>query len=155
MESPSMTLNEAAEDKALWILKARHEELGSMFRTVWDNYIKFYTVFLTFSLGAMSWLVTQQDKYPMPRRVHRVIAMALILQSLLTAITSASIAMYSRTVTSEQLSTEDSILGSGPRAPIILTPSIPGTLGMWAGVANCIAMIGMIAVWIYVGFYMT
>jgi uncharacterized membrane protein len=153
----SVASSTAFEDNSLWLLKARHEELGSMFRTAWNNYISFYTVFLTFSLGAMGWLVAHKESDPMPRRVHHVIATVLIMQSLLTAITSAGLAMYSHRVGVDYVRTEMGILGTASMpssAFSSFSSAIPVALGVWAGGANCVAMLGMIGAWIYVGFFM-
>lgn len=155
MQASMTTAQEPIEANALWILKARHEQVSSMFQTIWNNYITFYTVFLTFSLGAMGWLIAHKEKDIIPRPVHWVIVLALILQSFLTSITSAFVALYSHKLAREQLSNEADILGGEPRPSSLLKSSIPGPLGIWAGVANCIAMLGMIAAWVYIGFYMS
>jgi hypothetical protein len=45
-----------------WLLKRRHEDVSTTFRTGWDLYIKFYTVFLTFSMAAFG--LALADKVP-------------------------------------------------------------------------------------------
>ena len=45
-----------SESPQEWILKRRHEDLGVTVRMCWDLYIKFYTVFLTFSVIGLGWI---------------------------------------------------------------------------------------------------
>ncbi|QNI30843.1 hypothetical protein H7849_17200 [Alloacidobacterium dinghuense] len=124
-----------------------------MFRAAWDNYIKFYTVFLTFSLGAMGWLLTFTEKNKPSPRIYHVIAIVFIVKSLLTVITSASIARYSSRVGIEYAQTEKDVLGSVPTPPTLLnTQAIPVTMAVWAGWANAVAMTAMIVAWVIVGF---
>ena len=47
-----------------WLIKRRHEDLSQTFRTSWDLYIKFYTVFLTFSIAALGLLLSRNDSSP-------------------------------------------------------------------------------------------
>jgi len=115
-----------------------------MFRTVWDLYIKFYTVFLTFSLAAMSWLIEHKIT---SSHSHKVIAVVFIGQSLLTSITSGAIGIYSYTV-GKQLSGVEIALLAGIHLPAALKrmQTIPSGLGLWSGFANAAAMIGMACV---------
>jgi len=142
----------AEDSTALWLLKRRHEELGTMFRAAWDNYIKFYTVFLTFSVAAMGWLLSREGPGPVPKNVDHVVAIVFIAQSVLTAITSASIATYSRRVGREYAEIEKELLGpSQAPSALIGTETIPIKLALWAGWANAAAMIGMSYAWAYIG----
>ena len=133
-----------------WVLKQRVQEVGTMFRTVWDIYIKFYTVFLTFSLAAMSWLIEHKIN---SSHSHKVIAVVFIGQSLLTSITSGAIGFYSFKA-GKQLSGTEITLLTGIHVPPVLkrTQTIPSGLGLWSGFANAAAMIGMACVWYWVGF---
>jgi hypothetical protein len=133
-----------------WVLKQRVQDLGTTFRTVWDIYIKFYTVFLTFSLAAMSWLIEHKIT---SSHSHKVIAVVFIGQSLLTSITSGAIGFYSYKV-GKQLSGVEITLLTGVPLPSALkrTQTIPSGLGLWSGFANAAAMIGMACVWYWVGF---
>jgi hypothetical protein len=124
-----------------------------MFRTSWDNYIKFYTVFLTFSVAAMGWLLTSGGVPQRPPTIDHVLAYALIGQSFLTAITSAAIAMYSRAVAQQHARVEDAVLGELPAPTALIgTKAIPVELAIWAGWANAVAMLGMCFAWAYIGF---
>lgn len=141
------------EGVVVWLLKRRHEEFSEMFRAAWDNYIKFYTVFLTFSLGAMGWLLAQTGNQSLPARVKHVIAIVFIAQSLLCSITSAGLGLYSHKVGADQARSEADILGSLVVAPVMRkVQSIPVALGIWAGCANAAAMLGMLFAWFYIGF---
>jgi hypothetical protein len=144
----------APEDEvAAWLLKRRHEELGMMFRAAWDNYIKFYTVFLTFNVAAMGWLLTHDPKIVIPKSIYQVLAVVFIVQSILTAITSGSLAIYSRRVGVEHTRVERDILGAvASPAALIGTRAIPVEFAMWAGWANAGAMVGMSCAWAYIGF---
>ena len=49
-------MNESPQE---WILKRRHEDLGVTVRMCWDLYVGFYTVFLTFSVVGLGWILTR------------------------------------------------------------------------------------------------
>ncbi len=121
-----------------------------MFRTVWDIYIKFYTVFLTFSLAAMGWLIEHKIT---SSHSHKIIAAVFIGQTLLTSITSGAIGFYSHKV-GKQLSAVEATLMTGINPPPALkrAQTIPSGLGLWCGFANAFAMIGMSFVWYWLGF---
>ena len=133
-----------------WVLKQRVQDLGTTFRTVWDIYIKFYTVFLTFSLAAITLLIEHKVTSP---HSHKVIAVVFIGQSLLTSITSGAIGFYSYKV-GHQLSGVETTLLTGVNLPPALkrAQTIPSGLGLWCGFANAAAMVGMACVWYWVGF---
>ena len=120
-----------------------------MFRTAWDIYIKFYTVFLTFSLAAMSWLIEHKISNP---HSDKIIAGVFIGQSLLVSITSGAMGFYSYKV-GKQLSGVEMTLLAGIHLPPALkrAQTIPAGLGLWGGSANAFAMIGMSMVWYWVG----
>jgi hypothetical protein len=42
-------------EQTVWVLRSRYAELGLNLRAAWDVYIRFYTVFLTFSMAALAW----------------------------------------------------------------------------------------------------
>lgn len=145
------TAPQSTEDANLaWVLKQRIQDLGTTFRTVWDIYIKFYTVFLTFSLAAITLLI--EHKFSNSHS-HKVIAVVFIGQSLLTSITSGAIGFYSYKVGS-QLSGVEITLLTGVHLPPSLkrAQTIPSGLGLWCGFANAAAMVGMACVWFWVGF---
>jgi hypothetical protein len=136
-----------------WLLKRRHEELGAMFRAAWDNYIKFYTVFLTFSVAAMGWLLTHDPKVLISTGICHVLAIVFIVQSMLTAMTSVFLAIYSRRLGREYARVESDVLGAMSWPPSLIgTQAIPVELGVWAAFANAAAMIRMSCAWGYIGF---
>ena len=63
-----------SESPQEWILKRRHEDLGVTVRMCWDLYIKFYTVFLTFSVVGLGWVLTRPDDIPMLPRAKPAMA---------------------------------------------------------------------------------
>jgi hypothetical protein len=114
-----------------------------MFRTCWDIYIKFYTVFMTFSIAAMGFVISQ------PKFVH-IIALVFIGESLLCATTSAYMSIYTRSVEQDQRCLEKAMLGSAPSMPAIdKSRAIPVALATWAGWANAAGMIGLVFAWFY------
>jgi hypothetical protein len=134
------------EGPARWLLKRRYEELGAMFRAVWDNYIKFYTVFLTFNLTAMGFLVLQHPT----SRFRTILVIVFTAKSLLVAVTSARIAIYARAAGKQNKELEESLLGSEKAPPVLTrTQAMPVNLAVYAGWANCGAMIALAIVWIY------
>jgi hypothetical protein len=81
-----------SESPQEWILKRRHEDLGVTVRMCWDLYIKFYTVFLTFSVIGLGWILMRPADLQMIPRGKQVIAIVFLIQTILTAVTSAGIA---------------------------------------------------------------
>ena len=77
-----------------WILKRRHEDLSLTVRASWSLYIQFYTVFLTVSVIGLGWMLTRPADAPMVPRAKHVIAIVFVIQTVLTAITSAVMALY-------------------------------------------------------------
>jgi len=131
-------------------LRTRIQDLGTTFRTVWDIDIKLYTVFLTFSLAAITLLIEHKIT---SSQSHKVIAAVFIGQSLLTSITSGATGFYSYKV-GKQLSGVELTLLAGIHLPPGLkrVQTIPSGLGLWSGFANAAAMIGMACVWYWLGF---
>jgi hypothetical protein len=137
------------DDVQLWILKRRHEDLSQTFRTAWDLYIKFYTVFLSFSLAAIGWVVVYPEKVRTVDGAKTVIGSVFLGQTILTAITSGVLAEYSLRVAAKQERIErdlspNSLLGTLPQT------AVPTKLARWAGWANCAAMGFMAVLWVYV-----
>ena len=143
------------ESTGTWLLKKRHEDLSVTFRTVWDIYIKFYTVFLTFSIAAMGWLLARpKDQLAMPKHFIHVLGVVFIAQSLLTGATSAFVAFYSRRVARDHASVERELLPSMRQDSFLARSiAIPVGLALWSGLANAVAMLAMSYAWVYVAFY--
>jgi len=129
-------MNESPQE---WILKRRHEDLSLTVRTSWSLYIQFYTVFLTVSVVGLGWVLTRPADAPIVPRAKHVIAIVFVIQTLLTAITSVAMALYTSRVAHDQ-------------ALPACGPAVPASLARFAGWFNCAAMIAMAALWLYVGF---
>jgi len=135
-----------------WILKRRHEDLSLTVRASWSLYIQFYTVFLTVSVVGLGWVLTRPADAPIVPRAKHVLAIVFVIQTLLTAITSGAMALYTLRVAHDQEQIENCLVQSHAAARPSCGPAIPASLAQWAGWFNCAAMIAMAALWLYVGF---
>jgi hypothetical protein len=142
-------MSESAQE---WILKRRHEDLGVTVRMCWDLYIKFYTVFLTFSVIGLGWMLTRPGDIAVVPRAKQVIAIVFLIQTILTAMTSGGIALYTVHVAHDQEQIEQLLTQSHPGARPSIRPAVPALLAQWGGWSNCAAMLAMAALWLYVGF---
>jgi hypothetical protein len=140
MSEPNATTKNLALD---WILKQRIEGMSTTFRSVWDLYIKFYSVFLTFTLGAMSWLIEHRETQSMEHN-HNVVAVVFIGQGILTCITSVGVASYSCETSNMMVEMEKEIVSvkSMPKS-LLETKPLPVALAIWSGSANAAALLGM------------
>jgi hypothetical protein len=86
--------------------------LGTMFRKCWDLYFKFYTVFLTFSLTAMGFVMAE-GQVP-TRHVLGAVFMAL---SSIVAISSTLLAYYSEGVSVDHARLQSALLSSRLHRP--------------------------------------
>jgi len=140
-----------SESPQEWILKRRHEDLGVTVRMCWDLYIKFYTVFLTFSVVGLGWVLTRPADIMLPR-AKQVIAVVFVIQTILTAITSGAMGLYTVHVAHDQEHIEGLLtqLHAGVRPSV--RSAVPALLAQFAGWSNCAAMLATAALWLYVGF---
>jgi hypothetical protein len=136
-----------------WILKRRHEDLSLTVRTSWSLYIEFYTVFLTVSVVGLGWVLTRPADAPIVPRAKHVIAIVFVIQTLLTAITSVAMAIYTMNVARDQEHIEKLLVQSNVKALPSCGPGVPASLARFAGWSNCAAMLAMAALWLYVGFF--
>jgi len=141
-----------SESPQEWILKHRHEDLGVTVRMCWDLYIKFYTVFLTFSVIGLGWMLTRPGDAQMLPRAKEVVALVFLIQTILTAATSAGIAIYTVHVAQDQAHIEELLTQSHPDGRPSIRPAVPSLLAQWGGWSNCAAMLAMALLWLYVGF---
>jgi hypothetical protein len=135
----------------------RLTEIGNMFRACWNTYIIFYTVFLTFSITAIGlvggWIVANAESLNWRKIVLiHTVAGLFIFQSVLAAITSGSLAIYSQKAGVAYDTLETVLLDSEPSGVLTLTKPVPVKLATYAGVANTLAMIVKACVWFYIGF---
>ena len=135
-----------------WILKRRHEDLSLTVRASWSLYIQFYTVFLTVSVLGLGWVLTRPADAPIVPRARHVIAIVFVIQTLLTAITSGAMALYTLRVAHDQEYIENLLVQSHVDERLSVGPTVPTLLAQWAGWFNCAAMVAMAALWLYVGF---
>ncbi len=111
-----------------WILKRRHEDLSLTVRMCWDLYIRFYTVFLTFSVIGLGWVLTRPADIQMVPRARQVIAIVFVIQTILTAITSGAIAVYTAHVAHDQEHIEGLLTQSHIGARPSVGPAVPASL---------------------------
>src|SRR5215472_1463033 len=142
-------MNESSQE---WILKRRHEDLSLTVRTSWSLYIQFYTVFLTVSVVGLGWVLTRPADAPIVPRARHVIAIVFVIQTLLTAITSIAMALYTSRVARDQEEIENCLVQSHAGALPPCGPAVPASPARFAGCFNCAAMLAMAALWLYVGF---
>jgi hypothetical protein len=141
-----------SESPQEWILKRRHEDLGVTVRMCWDLYIKFYTVFLTFSVVGLGWMLTRPGDVQIVPRAKQVVAIVFLIQTVLTAVTSAGIALYTVHVAHDQDHIEGLLTQSHPGGRPPIRPAVSALLAQWGGWSNCAAMLAMAVLWLYVGF---
>ena len=135
-----------------WLLKRRHEDLSLTVRASWSLYMQFYTVFLTVCVVGLGWVLTRPADTPIVPRAKHVIAIVFVIQTLLTAITSGAMALYTLRVARDQEHIEHLLIQSHVDALPSVGPAVPASLARLAGWFNCAAMIAMAALWVYVGF---
>lgn len=151
-----MTMDNWRAENRLWLLKSRYADLGTTFRTVWDLYIKFYTVFLTFNIAALGLFLS---KDPFPTQLGKtgskpdihvfVLILVFAAQSALLCGTSILIAKYSRKAAADQQRLENELLVEDAQAKVPGFESVfPLALARWAALANATVMLGMVAIWV-------
>jgi hypothetical protein len=154
-EEPGLERNKALDHNAparraevhldLWLEQTYYKETLKMFAKVWDLYIKFYTVFMTFNVVGLGFA----SRIPIQSRLPLVAA--FVIQNLLSVGTSFTIARYSKQ-THDKLSRVATHLVS-PHANVakeVRGSPVPIPLAPWGGYANCIAGLCLIVCWIVV-----
>lgn len=138
-----------ADSNRNWLAKKMLEEHGIQYRTAWDIYIKFYTVFLTFNVIGLGFTVQQ-----LPTDKRLPIAVAFCVQNTLSAVTSIYVAAFSRSTKRQSialarfLAASDEGHDQDAEIPSVLTePLIPGGMGVWGGLANAGGHLALIACW--------
>jgi hypothetical protein len=97
-------------------------------------------------------VLTRPADAPIVPRAKHVIAIVFVIQTLLTAITSGAMALYTMHVARDQEYIENCLVRSHADALPACGPAVPTSLARFAGWFNCAAMIAMAALWLYVGF---
>lgn len=138
------------EANKTWLLQKQYEAVNTNFRTAWDLYIKFYTVFLTFNVAALAALFS--NSFTLVEKSKWLVIGAFALQDLLCAVTSGLMAKFSLRSGKQLEQARKALLqdrvehGDG-----IPAASLPVGLARWAGWANFGAMLAMVALWIGAG----
>jgi hypothetical protein len=131
-----------------WLGQKALDECSVQFRTVWDIYIKWYTVFLTFNILALG-VTTEHLK----GRSVQVVAMVFVAENIISLFTGIQIARFSA-ATKKQASAIAKWIASSDAPPLSMPPDdvldcpIPGALGRWSGLANSLSHLFLIACWI-------
>jgi amino acid transporter len=118
------------------------EELLTQFRTVWDIYIKFYTVFLSISVAAITFVAGTGYKGS-----RRIVAVAFIVQTLMTLGTTIGVGMFSRQ-TAKGLRSAIRELAGDDEADRCW---IPKRLATYSALANSVGLAFFTILWIVIG----
>lgn len=136
-----------------WLVKKLIEENSLAFRTVWDLYLKFYTVFLTFSITALA-LTVQYVKHQNQRLP---IVLVFVFQNLISAGTAYGVARFSyvsgkrfEAVCRQHLRQLTLSDAEADQLKALCESPMPGWLGVYGGVANMASHVSLIACWIAV-----
>ena len=78
-------------DAASWLARKYFDEISLQFRTAWDIYIKWYTVFLTANVLALAGAV----QYVEPDN-RLIVAITFCIQNVLALLTAVYMALFSR-----------------------------------------------------------
>jgi hypothetical protein len=148
-----MTMDNWKAENRLWLLKSRYADLGTTFRTVWDLYIKFYTVFLTFNIAALGFFLSKGSFLAQlattSKRYIYVLVLVFAVQSALLCGTSILMAKYSTKAAADQKRLENELLLGDAQAKVPGFESVfPLGLARWAALANATVMLGMVAIWV-------
>ena len=121
-----------------WLVRHNYEKRVAYFGTVWDMYLKFYTVFLTLNIAGIG-LSVEHIKAPLDRWP---VAFAFVVQNLLSTGTAIYVAFFSKNASLlvEELAREISpeVSRIGGRSPL---PSRLAQYGAWANAASHIVLI--------------
>jgi hypothetical protein len=137
------------QDVALdWAIKHRIEDLTVMTRACWDMYIKFYTVVMTFNIGAMVLIGGFGKQLANPGPTPRGLAILFAFQDLITTAFSLYMIKYSNEVSRNYLTLEKELLGEATLPDgTSNTPPVPIKLMKMGGLGNALAMAGMVGAW--------
>ena len=127
-----------SDPKALYV-----GEKSRAFRTAWELYMKFHTVFLTVNLAALGATI-QYVKQPNERLP---IIVAFALQNLLFCVTSFGMGMYSRSFVAQH----EKLLGKiADEAGLSDSKgeTIPPWLALWSGCSNGLGGLLLIGCWV-------
>jgi hypothetical protein len=127
------------------------EHLITSFRTLWDIYIKWFTVLMTINIAAIAWLATKviataPDQPIFANRSYIVgIATLFVIQNLLSIVTSVCIAVFSGNAHKALGRVLDSIEGSKFEGRESM---LPRWLAVYGAIANAIGLMCIVVIWI-------
>jgi hypothetical protein len=121
------------------------EEKLVFVRFCWDQYMKFYTVFLTTNIIAVGLVVehvhSRWDRFP--------IAIVFIVQNILAAITPLKLKALSQSAKEELARALETTKEAEPLQTFMAALDVvPAHFAVWVGVANSIAQFGLAVLWI-------
>ena len=149
MRSPPSRHKTNADDFSRWGIQRRHDELAVNFRTTWDLYIKFFTVFLTINIAAIAWLFGS---------VHTTatlwyVSLSFVTQALFCAVTSIGMVLFTRNCRLTQKDIEACLVEMAAAGNETVNPdkcfksSLPFGLARYAALANFSATITIALIW--------
>lgn len=140
-----------AESNRDWLARKTLEECSLQFRTVWDIYIKWYTIFLTFNIAGIG-VAAQHLK----GLAVGVVALTFVAENLISLLTAIYIARFSISIERRALEAAAWLASEGESgqklpekssSPIVQFP-IPGSLGFWSGWANAASHLFLMICWV-------
>lgn len=139
-----------AESNRSWLAREVYKEQVAMFKTAWDIYIKFHTVFITVNVAALAATVQYikpENRWPM--------VIAFVVQNLVSLGTAVAMSRFSRNCATRTHEAACEIVrheaGSDSASPAELrlwSSPVPATLGSWSGIANGIGYLSLIGCWV-------
>jgi hypothetical protein len=150
IDSQTPVLSTGRGSNRTWLLQKQYEDVNTNFRTAWDLYIKFYTVFLTFNVAALAALFS--NNFSLAEGSKWLVIGAFVLQDVLCAATSGLMAKFSQSYAEKLEQARAALLKDSAESDEgIPAGSLPVDLSLWAGWANCWAMLAMVALWLGAG----
>ncbi len=133
-------------ENANWLTKSLLDQEFASYKTVWDLYLKFYTVFLTVNLVALAAVVEH-----VKTEERNIIVLAFVIQNLFSTGTAIIIAIFSRKTAKRYNDICIHLVKDNNCPDVILESaksSVPGWVGYWGGIANAASHIALSACWI-------
>lgn len=125
-----------------WQARQHYQESCTTYRTVWDIYMKFYTVFLTTNVVGVGLVVQHVET-----RHRWPIVLAFLIQNLASSVTAFQIAIYSRGE-SESLSRLARAMTKEGAVDSQSTSPLPGLLASKAAIVNLVSHLALCLCWI-------
>ena len=133
-----------------WLVKKYFDEISLAWRTAWDLYLKFYTIFLTFNGTALGLTM----KYIHDCRPRIVICIFFMAQNVISAVTAVKVAQFSKEYERrfQDVAKLAARLSNSKLPSELSRPPVPGDLGSWGGTGNTISHIIFVVLWFAVIF---